>query len=1073
MLKLKTILLICFFTSGLAMSESLYAGQCEPWVAKLVSVEGRVDVRRAESKRWVKASTEDLYCFGDRIRVAANARASVELSNDTILRLDQHSTLLLPEPRQKSLFFIELLKGALHVISRVKTQLEVRTPFVNAGLEGTEFVVRIVEKATIVSVLEGRVAVSNPLGMLSLTAGQSARGSKSSAPVLMLDLSPEDAVQWAIHYPLIAHPESSGVGGEIARAQRLLMVGRATEARGVLQALLDDAPDDADALAMSAVIELAQNRKEAALQLATQAVHVAPGSAVALLALSFAQQAYFRLHAAVESIETVIEQQPENAIAWSRLAELRSSLGDRSGALKAAKRAAELDPDLSRTQTVLGFSQLIRFETTAARASFIRATELDSSDPLARLGLGLAKIRDGELAAGRRDMEIAVSLDPANSLVRSYLGKAYLEEGRNHLAEAEFELAKQLDPKDPTPWLYSALKKHAENRQVEAIDELQQSLRSNDNRAVYRSRLLLDEDAAVHGVNLAALYSELGFDRLAITESSHSINGFQSNHAAHRFLATALLGQPRQGITQVSELLQSQLYQPAGIHGESPKSTIRELNRYTGLIASTPGPGEYTALFEGQGDRLTLNGEGGNQGTGGGEVVLSGLNGTTAYSLGYFKFETDGFRDNFDLSQEAYNAFVQSDVTDQLNLQLELRHRDSEQGNIRLRLDPAPVPEERRRLREDTYRVGGHVRLGADSHIIGSISYTDREESVFQPFVSRVDKRRGFSSELQLTQNFEAFEAVAGIGVYRIGGEKERRAIIVVPPIPPFFPGLEFEETEKNKGDIDAENVYLYTNGKSIPNLNWTLGFSLDYYRDSLNDIDQNLFNPKLGFEWRMDDRHRLRGAYFKTLKRNLPVQATIEPTQIAGFSQFFDDFNGDRARNLALAIDSMLTKNLDGTLAVRRRDTNNPASVDELEEKAFDIDLFWKLDKHWSLSGGYHWEYDEFTRGRNFDLKNQAVPVKLTYNSPVGYFGSLGAQYIKQNLRENSNGFDDEFATWNFSLGYLLPHRSGRLVLEVDNIFDKKFGYEDNGYKVADLLDLYIPFVPERTARLSLQLNF
>ena len=147
------------------------------------------------------------------------------------------------------------------MISRVKTQLEVRTPFVNAGLEGTEFVVRILEKATIVSVLEGRVAVSNTLGMLSLTAGQSAREQRfgSGADV---GSRPRGCGSVGNSLSLIAHPESSGVGGEIARAQRLLMVGRAVEARGVLQALLDDASDDADALTMSAVIELAQNRKK-------------------------------------------------------------------------------------------------------------------------------------------------------------------------------------------------------------------------------------------------------------------------------------------------------------------------------------------------------------------------------------------------------------------------------------------------------------------------------------------------------------------------------------------------------------------------------------------------------------------------------------------------------------------------------------------------------------------------------------------------------------------------------------------------------------------------------------------
>ena len=152
-----------------------------------------------------------------------------------------------------------------------------------------------------------------------------------------------------------------------------------------------------------------------------------------------------------------------------------------------------------------------------------------------------------------------------------------------------------------------------------------------------------------------------------------------------------------------------------------------------------------------------------------------------------------------------------------------------------------------------------------------------------------------------------------------------------------------------------------------------------------------------------MDDRHRLRGAYFKTLKRNLPVQATIEPTQIAGFS-VFDDFNGDRARNLALAIDSMLTKNLDGTLAVRRRIPiigHNPF-VDELEENfsAFTISIFSETGTRTGLCPVYHWSMMNLPWGA-FDLKNQAVPVKLTYNSPWDISGSLGAVYQTGSARE------------------------------------------------------------------------
>ena len=57
-------------------------------------------------------------------------------------------------------------------------------------------------------------------------------------------------------------------------------------------------------------------------------------------------------------------------------------------------------------------------------------------------------------------------------------------------------VAKAYDPRDPTPWFYDAIRKQTDNRPVEALQDLEKSIELNDNRAVYRSRLLLDQDLA-------------------------------------------------------------------------------------------------------------------------------------------------------------------------------------------------------------------------------------------------------------------------------------------------------------------------------------------------------------------------------------------------------------------------------------------------------------------------------------------------------------------------------------------------------------------------------------------------
>ena len=161
----------------------------------------------------------------------------------------------------------------------------------------------------------------------------------------------------------------------------------------------------------------------------------------------------------------------------------------------AAERAVALAPDLERTQIVLGFADLVEIRTSPAKEAFERAIALDPADPLPRLGLGLAQIRESSLEAGRENLEVAVGLDPNDALLRAYLGKAYFTE-RNELANEQYQMAKELDPLDPTPYLYEAILQQTEGRPGEALENLQKSIELNDNRAVYRSRLLLDPDRA-------------------------------------------------------------------------------------------------------------------------------------------------------------------------------------------------------------------------------------------------------------------------------------------------------------------------------------------------------------------------------------------------------------------------------------------------------------------------------------------------------------------------------------------------------------------------------------------------
>jgi tetratricopeptide (TPR) repeat protein len=540
--------ILCFLslvalTIGIDFRESEAAAPCEQWVAKIVSVQGSVQARLKDTTQWQSVELNNTFCPGDVLRVQEKSRAAVALVNETIIRIDQNTTVNFSGLEKKTTSLIDIITGAVHFISRIPRTLKVNTPFVNGTVEGTEFLAQVFEGHAIFTVFEGQFFASNPSGSITLTSGQSAIAMADKAPVLHVVVRPRDAVQWALYYPPIIYyrasdfPETGwqamvresigfywqgdlirafsgikdtpeGIGDARFfnyRASLLLSVGRINEAMKDIEQALNLEPGNSDSSALQSIIAVVQNEKEKALGLAQNAVEKDPDSVTAIIALSYARQASFDLKGALESLKEAVDVSPDNGLAWARLSELQLSFGRLDEAVTSAEKAVALNPNLSRTQTVLGFAKLTQVKIDSSISTFDKAITLDQADPLPRLGMGLAQIRRGELKAGREEIEIAASLDPGNSLIRSYAGKAYYEEKRDELAMSQYEMAKDLDPLDPTPYFYDAISKQTINRPVEALHDMQKSIELNENRSIYRSKLLLDDDLAARSASLANL----------------------------------------------------------------------------------------------------------------------------------------------------------------------------------------------------------------------------------------------------------------------------------------------------------------------------------------------------------------------------------------------------------------------------------------------------------------------------------------------------------------------------------------------------------------------------------------
>ena len=1102
-----SILIIC----AVAFIGKVHASNvCKVEAAWVVSIQGTIEVHRVQQRQqiWQPVTLDAVLCLGDMIRSRTHSRATLRLANESFLNLNQKSSMtFLPANEEKKSFLMQLLEGVIHIITRTPKPFDVTTPFVNASVHGTEFLVEATEENSRVVVYEGKVAVTNDYGSVVLNDREAATASQYQAPQKTIPIHPTDAVQWALYYPTLAtywpreDTDASGTIASIQQASDALIVGQADEAKSIIAQVLRREPGNSDAHALLAIIAVTQNDKEAAHDSANQAVIFNPQSAVAYIALSYVQQARFEIEEALNSIRKSLEIDTHNALAWARLAELQMSSGELEQALVSAQQAVQFNPNLAKTQTVLGFAHLLQIDTQMAKHTFNQSIALDSADPMPRLGLGLALIREGQLEAGRVQLEIATSLDPANSLIRSYLGKAYFEERRYPHASTQFDLAKERDPKDPTPWLYDAIQKQTQNRPIEALQGIQKSIALNDNRAVYRSKFLLDHDEAARGSSLARIFETLGFERRAVMETAKSLSSDPANHSAHRFLSDTYVNTPRHEIARVSELLQAQLLQPINVNPVQPHMAVADLNIITGTTPSAVGFNEFAPLMERNKPQVVASGLVGGNGTLGNEVVASMQRDRASVSLGQFHHETNGFRENNDQKHNVYNGFFQYAFTPKLNVQAEVRRRETEHGDLALRFSAnsnknsneesintrdANLENYNRKLIENTFRVGARYSLTPHQNLLFSVKYIDRNENITSPeiFYTFKSDRSGYHLEgqHQLTQGI--FNSVVGVSSYDFAEHAPRAEGVI-----------------KN---FSRNNFYAYTNTFLLPNLTATLGLSYDLFTSRI-DTTIDKINPKLGLQWDINQFLRLRAAWFESTKSHLMGQQSLEPTQIAGFNQFYDDPNGTRSRRMGLGLDVKIHEKLLGGfeissrhIKIPQRDRNANDSnifVEELtkyEENFYRTYLYWTPYSNWAFKGELL--FDKTTGSDRkivfhpASLRTLSVPVSIEYFHPSGLFSRLTNTYVQQDLTRNidligNSGLKnprspsttqsgvDNFVLLDFSVGYRFPNRLGIISLDGRNLLDEHFYFYDDHYKTSEPVSHR--FIPGRVFFARLTLNF
>lgn len=902
--------------------------------------EGKVEVARQGSPQWNAANTNQVLQIGDRLRTGLRSRATLRWSDLSIVRVDQLTSLEIQPPEKAGVKpQLELKSGATYFFSREKPEeIQFRTPVASGAIRGTEFNLAVADDGrTVVSLLDGEVQLTNALGQATLKGGQQGVVDPGRAPTNAPLINAVNVIQWTLYYPAVVAPDDLKLtdkeketfsnslnayrAGDLVAAAASFPENRppVTDAERLLQASLllavgQVAQAESSLNGVSAPSDVADALREiiGTVKGQPRATPGAPTTASGWMARSYTLQAQSKLKEALAAANAAARLAPGFGAAWIRVAELEAGFDRTSQALAALDKGLELSPRNAQGLALKGFMLNAQNKPKEALTWFDRAIAVDGALANAWLGRGLIRIREGHAKEGLEDLQVAAALEPQRAVLRSYLGKAFAYTHDVPRARRELRLGEKLDPKDPTPWLYSALLNSEQNRINEAIRDLEKSKELNDNRSIFRSRELLDEDLSVRSANLASIYRDVGMFETSVQEAARSVNYDYANFSSHLFLADSYstLRDPklinlRYETPWFNELLLANLLAPANAGVFSPNVSQQDYARlfqanHFGLFSQT----EYFS-----------NGswvESGSQ---------YGIYNNMSYSLDAFYNHDNGQRPNNELEQLNLAARFRFQITEKDSLYAQVSYFKSESGDVaqyyyQTNASQTLQVEERQ---EPNLVLGYHREWSPGNHTLLLASRFDDTlvlndsnpallylSTLVSPFTGNTNTSlsnpNGFSSRYhselaaystELQQIFDlpavSQSLLAGVRYQWASPQTKSR---LTQTIPGFSTN---QVTDQNfETELDRVSLYAYdywdltdwaqlTAGVSYDRLHYPV--NIDTSPISSGEDTKDQISPHVGLQVTPWKNGNLRGFYSQSLGGAFfDTSVRLEPTQIDGF---------------------------------------------------------------------------------------------------------------------------------------------------------------------------------------------
>jgi len=956
---------------------------------RIVEIQGAVEVFPKSATGWSVARTNQVLHSFDRIHTASNSRVALRWSDESIVSFGASTELeILPPPSPGDQAGLHMIRGIVSFFHRDQPgRIHIITRGTVAGVEGTEFALAVDDAdTTTLSVIDGKVRIGNAQGSLLLTNGEQAVTELGKAPVRTAGFIANNLLQWCFYYPAVLDPddlhltagEQTSLAGSLAayRSGDVLAAlekypaagAKTSDAEKIYHAaLLLSVGDVAGAeAAMSSVSNWAggQVRLADALRQLMAAVkkqpwvsHVRPELASELLAASYFEQSRAMRETSLENALQLARQatvvSPNFGFAWERVAELEFSFGRTRDALKALHKSVALAPRNAQALALNGFILAAQNQPGKAREWFDRAIAADAALGNAWLGRGLVRIHFGDNSGGREDLLVAAALEPQRAELRSYLGKAYAHTGDEPRAGKELALAKKLDPNDPTAWLYSALINQQDNQINDAVRDLEKSQSLNDNRSVYRSQLLLDEDSAVRSANLAWMYQDDGMFDLSVREAGRAVSTDYANYSAHLFLANSYdqLRDPdftnlRYETPAVSEYWIANLLAPASagwlstITAEQPYAKLFDQDR-VGLVSDTTYLSrdawtQYAAQF-GTFDKFSYN-----------------LEGTYLHDPGQ--------RPNEDYESRDVNLSLKFQLTPQDTVFGNVEQAEIKYGDVNEYYgeNPKPLPVRNTETQNPNLYAGYHHEWSPGVHTLLFASYSTAEDGTFARSAGQWDanynngaynsvKQLGdhelatilpteYSTELQQIWETPSHTTVMGARYFWGDLNFQNRewlptgspALFFLGDLGAYNPNPHFPEEIARQNifdDFHHESLYAYHDWQIFDSLKLSAGLSYDFLEQpavvntlpfSRQEKGTAQTSPKAGLIWTPLKNTTFRAAYTRSLSGFInDASVRLEPTEMDGFNQAYrsiipDTVVGDTSGSRLDTVDASLEQKFD-----------------------------------------------------------------------------------------------------------------------------------------------------------------